>query len=50
MTIFQTIVLVLFVTSLAAKFVIAAHKELFSLMLLFGFELVAFAYLASELM
>ena len=50
MTTFTLIILILFVASLAFQFVAAIEKECFGLMFLFGFEILAFAYLAQQLM
>lgn len=50
MTIFTTIVLILFIAALAFQFAAAIEKECFGLMFLFAFEIVAFAYLAKVLM
>ena len=50
MTTFTLIILILFVAALAFQFVASIEKECFSLMFLFGFEIMAFAYLAKVLM
>ena len=50
MTTFTMIILVLFVGALAFQFVASVEKECFGLMFLFGFEILAFAYLAQQLM
>lgn len=50
MTTFTMIVLILFVGALAAQFVAAIERECLGLMFLFGFEILAFAYLAKQLM
>lgn len=50
MSVFTLIILILFVSALAFQFVSAIEKERLGLMLLHGFEIVAFAYLAKILM
>jgi hypothetical protein len=50
MTTFTLIILILFVGALAFQFVSAIEKDCFGLMFLFGFEILAFAYLAKVLM
>lgn len=50
MTTFTMVILVLFVACLAYQFVRALDKDCLGLMFLFGFELLAFAYLAKTLM
>lgn len=50
MTTFTLIITILFVSALAYQFISAIDKNLFSLAALFGFEIVAFAYLANTLM
>ena len=50
MTTFTLIILILFVAALAFQFVASIEKECFGLMFLFGFEIMAFAYLAKALM
>ena len=50
MTTFNLIVIILFVSALAFQFVEAMHKECLWLGGLFGFEILAFAYLAKVLM
>lgn len=50
MTTFTMIILILFVGTLAFQFVSAIEKNCLGLALLFGFEILAFAYLAKILM
>ena len=50
MTTFNLIVLIVVVFAMVTQFAIAIEKECFKLAGLFGFELVAFAYLAKVLM
>lgn len=50
MTTFQFIVIVMFVMALVGQFVKAIEVESNALMALFGFEILAFAYLAHTLM
>ena len=50
MTTFQIIILIMFVGALSAQFVKAIETDCLGLMLWFGFEIVAFAYLAKVLM
>ena len=44
------IILILFVAALAFQFVASIEKECYGLMFLFAFEILAFAYLAQQLM
>ena len=50
MTTFTMIILIMFVGALCAQFVKAIDTECFGLMFWFGFEIIAFAYLAKVLM
>lgn len=50
MTIFTTIILILFVSALVIQFVAAVEKECLGLAGLFAFEIMAFVYLAKILM
>ena len=50
MTTFTLIILIAYVDILAWKFVVALDRECFGLACLFGFEIIAFAYLAKVLM
>ena len=50
MTIFTTIILVAFVGVLVAQFGAAIEHDYLGLAVLFGFEILAFAYLARVLM
>ena len=50
MAVFDFIILCLFVVALAFQFVSSMMKNCHTLMTVFGFELVAFAYLALRLM
>lgn len=50
MTIFTTIILILFVVVLVFQFVIAIERDCLGLAGLFAFEIMAFAYLAKMLM
>ena len=50
MTTFQLIVLIAYVAVLAWKFVVAINRDCLGLAFLFGFEILAFAYLAQTLM
>ena len=50
MTIFTTIILILFVAVLVFQFMIAIERDCLGLAGLFAFEIMAFAYLAKMLM
>lgn len=50
MTTFTMIILIMFVTALSAQFVKAIEADCIGLMFWFGFEILAFAYLANVLM
>ena len=50
MTIFTTIILIVFVGMLVAQFMVAIERDCLRLAVLFGFEIMAFAYLAKVLM
>lgn len=50
MTIFTTIILILFVVVLVFQFMIAIERDCLGLASLFAFEIIAFAYLAKVLM
>ena len=50
MTIFTTIILVLFVIALAYQFLMAIEADCLCAAGLFAFEIIAFAYLAKVLM
>ena len=50
MTTFTMIILILFVSVLAVQFVASIEHECFGLSILFEFEILAFAYLAQQLM
>ena len=50
MTIFTTIILILFVIALVFQFMIAIARDCLGLASLFAFEIIAFAYLAKMLM
>ena len=50
MTIFTTIILILFVVALVFQFMIAIARDCLGLASLFAFEIMAFAYLAKVLM
>ena len=50
MTTFTMIIMILFVCALATQFVAAIERDCLGLSMLFGFEVVAFAYLAKVLM
>lgn len=50
MTIFTTIILILFVAVLVFQFMIAIERDCLGLASLFAFEIMAFAYLAKVLM
>ena len=50
MTTFTLIIVILFVGALAFQFVGAVEKNCYGLMFLFAFEILAFAYLAQQLM
>ena len=50
MTTFTMIILILFVGALAFQFVSAIEKNCLGLAIVFGFEVIAFAYLAKVLM
>ena len=50
MAVFDFVILCLFVVALAFQFVSSMMKNCHTLMAVFGFELVAFAYLALRLM
>lgn len=50
MTTFTMIILILFVGALAFQFVAAIERDCLGLAVLFAFEILAFAYLAQQLM
>ena len=50
MTIFTTIILIAFVGVLVAQFVAAIELDCVGMAMMFGFEILAFAYLAKVLM
>ena len=50
MTTFTMVIMIMFVCALSFQFVASIEKECFGLMFLFGFEILAFAYLAQQLM
>lgn len=50
MTTFTLIILIAFVCALAAQFVVAVEHDCVGLAMMFGFEILAFAYLAKVLM
>lgn len=50
MTAFTMIILVAFIMALVGQFMASIEKECYSLMFVFMFEIVAFAYLAKVLM
>ena len=50
MTIFTTIILIVFVGVLAAQFVAAIELDCVGMAIVYGFEILAFAYLARVLM
>ena len=50
MTTFTLIVLIAFVGLLAGQFVAAIERDCLGLAMMFGFEILAFAYLAKVLM
>lgn len=50
MTIFTTIILIIFVGVLVGQFMVAIERNYLGLAVLFGFEIMAFAYLAKVLM
>ena len=50
MTIFTTIILIAFVGVLVGQFITAIERDCMSLAMVFGFEILAFAYLAKVLM
>lgn len=50
MTTFTMIVLALFIVALAFQFMVAIDRDCLGLAVLFGFEIMAFAYLARVLM
>ncbi len=50
MTTFTLIILILFVGALATQFVWSIESESLGLMFWFGFQILAFAYLAQQLM
>ena len=50
MTTFTLIILILFVGTLVYQFMAALEANSLGLMFLFGFEIIAFAYLAKVLM
>ena len=49
MTIFTTIILIVFVGMLVGQFITAIERDCLRLAVLFGFEIMAFAYLAKVL-
>ena len=50
MTTFTLIILIAFVGLLAAQFITAIERDCMGLAIVFGFEILAFAYLAKVLM
>ena len=50
MTIFTTIILIAFVSVLVAQFVAAIELDCVGMAIMYGFEILAFAYLAKVLM
>lgn len=50
MTTFTIIILIVFVCLLAGQFVAAIERDCMGLAVVFGFEILAFAYLAKVLM
>ena len=50
MTTFNLIIIIMFVFCLVGQFVAAIERDCLGLSLLFGFEVLAFAYLAKVLM
>lgn len=50
MTTFTMIILALFIAALAFQFMMAIERNCLGLALMFGFEILAFAYLAKVLM
>lgn len=50
MATFTMIIMILFVCALATQFVAAIERDCLGLAMLFGFEVIAFAYLAKVLM
>ena len=50
MTTFTMIILALFIAALAFQFMMAIERNCLGLALMFGFEIMAFAYLARVLM
>ena len=50
MTTFTIIILIAFVCALTAQFIIAIEHDCLGLAMMFGFEILAFAYLARVLM
>ena len=50
MTIFTTIILMVFVGALVAQFVAAIELDCVGIAIAYGFEILAFAYLAKVLM
>ena len=50
MTVFTTIILIAFVGVLVAQFITAIEHDCPGMALMFGFEILAFAYLAKVLM
>lgn len=50
MTTFTMIIMILFVCALSAQFVAAIERDCLGLAMMFGFEILAFAYLAKVLM
>lgn len=50
MTTFTLIILITFVCALGAQFVVAVEHDCVGLAMMFGFEILAFAYLAKVLM
>lgn len=50
MTTFTFIILIAFVCALTAQFITAIERDCVGLAMMFGFEILAFAYLAKVLM
>ena len=50
MTIFTTIILIVFVAMLVGQFVVAIELDCVGMAVVYGFEIMAFAYLAKVLM
>ena len=50
MTTFTLIILIMFIIALVFQFITSIEKNCSGLMLLFAFEIIAFAYLAKVLM